>query len=121
MIKLNLRNQLLPSFGLSLALILAGGLNFSALAQSGTDNQGYQPNEKDSTYGDAPAGLNPLELMHRAQQLNGRSAAEFDEESQSQISNSASDFKRLQQQKILEMQQQKTNSSEVEETTETVE
>ena len=117
--KLNLQHQLLLSFGLGLAMILAGGLNTSALAQSGTDDQGYQSNEKDSTYGDAP--VSPLELMHRVQQLNGRSAAEFDEESQTQISDSASDYKRLQQQRILEMQQQKTSDTPAEETTEAVE
>jgi hypothetical protein len=121
MIKHNRRNSLFLSLSLGIALTLAGGLNSSTLAQSGTDNQDYQSNEKDTTYGDAPAGLNPLELMHRAQQLNGRSAAEFDEESQAQINNSASDYKRLQQQRILEMQQQKTGNTETEETTEAVE
>ena len=120
MIKHNRRNQLCLGLSLGMALTLASGLNSSVMAQSGTDNQGYQSNEKDSTYGDAPAGLNPLELMHRAQQLNGRSAAEFDEESQAQINNSASDYKRLQQQRILEMQQRKTNSPEAEQTPEAV-
>lgn len=119
MIKHNWRNQLCLSLGLGMALTLAGGLNSSTIAQSGTDEQGYQTNEKDSTYGDAP--VSPLELMHRLQQLNGRSAAEFDEESQAQTNNSASDFKRLQQQRILEMQQQTTSSPETEKTLEAVE
>ena len=56
--------------------------------------------------------MNPLDLMHRAQQLNGRSAAEFNQESQVQINNSANDFKRLQQQRILEQQQQPTTQVE---------
>ena len=89
-----------------IALIL--GFTTTAQAQPGVDNQGYQSNEKDGLYGDAPAGLNPLDLMHRAQQSNGRSAEEFNEESQLQIDNSVSDFKRLQQQRLLEQQQQNT-------------
>jgi hypothetical protein len=105
------------AWSVGIALVAIAGLNFSAVAQSGADD-GYQPNEKDGIYGDAPAGLNPLDIMHRAQQTNGRSAAEFDRESQTQIDNSASDFKRLQQQRILEQQQ--STSKEPVETRETV-
>ena len=97
---------------IALGLALAVGLSSPAVANSPTGNEGYAPNEKDSLYGDAPAGLNPLDLMHRAQQMNGRSAAEFNEESQQQINNSVSDFKRLQQQRILEQQQSTDTSKE---------
>ena len=99
----NLSCQL--SLGLSLAVALVTGLNSPTFAQSVTGDEGYTSNEKDSLYGDAPAGLNPLDLMHRAQELNGRSAAEFNQESEAQIENSTSEFKRLQQQRILEQQQ----------------
>jgi hypothetical protein len=104
MIKNNRLNQ--TCWAISIAFVAIAGLNSSALAQSqsGADD-GYQPNEKNGIYGDAPAGLNPLDIMHRAQQANSRSADEFDRESQTQIDNSASDFKRLQQQRILEQQQ----------------
>ncbi|MEO0012036.1 MAG: hypothetical protein RLZZ535_425 [Cyanobacteriota bacterium] len=117
MIKNNRLNSIYWATGISLVAI--AGLSSSVLAQSstGTDD-GYQPNEKNGIYGDAPAGLNPLDIMHRAQQTNGRSAAEFDRESQTQIDNSASDFKRLQQQRILEQQQSVSN--EKPETTEAV-
>lgn len=100
------------TIGLSLgaAMTLVGGFNSSTLAQ--TDDI-YQSNEKDSLYGDAPAGLNPLELMHRAQQLNRRSTEEFNTESQMQMDSSVSDFKRLQQQKILE-QHSATDSQQTE-------
>jgi hypothetical protein len=98
-------NKLLINLGLGIILILLAGINSSALAQS-SENDGYQTNEKDTTYGDAPAGLNPLDLMHQAQQSNRRSTSEFSAESQGQLDNSASDFKRLQQQRILEQQQQ---------------
>ncbi len=115
------KNNRQPQFGLSLslglALTLITGLSSSAFAQLPTDDQGYQSNEKDSLFGNSTGGLNPLDLIHRSQQLGGRSAAEFEEESRGQINNSASDFKRLQQQRILEQQQQPATSVEAEETT----
>lgn len=116
LLKNNQTGTLSLSLALGLILSLMGGLNSSALAQVGTDDQGYQTNEKDSLYGDSTGGLNPLDLIHRSQQLGGRSAAEFEEESQGQINNSASDFKRLQQQRILEQQQQPGTPEEVLET-----
>ncbi|MEY2830828.1 MAG: hypothetical protein RLZZ574_86 [Cyanobacteriota bacterium] len=104
MIKNNRLNLIYWAIGI--VFVAIAGLNSAALAQSSTgSDDGYQPNEKDGIYGDAPAGLNPLDIMHRAQQANGRSADEFSQESQTQIDNSASDFKRLQQQRILEQQQ----------------
>lgn len=101
-----LKNNQLNRFcgAMVIATIAIAGLSSSTLAQGGGDD-GYQSNEKSGIYGDAPAGLDPLEIIHRAQQSNGRSAAEFDQEFQTQIDSSASDFKRLQQQKILEQQQ----------------
>ena len=121
MIKNNRQNRFY--LGLGMALTLVFGLNSVAVAQSGTDDRGYQSNEKgNGIYGDAPAGLDPLDIMHRAQQANGRSAEEFNAESQTQIDSSASDFKRLQQQRILEQQSVKTKTEiEQVETTETAE
>lgn len=97
--------------GLGLAVALVTGLNTPISAQPIENNEGYVSNEKDSLYGDAPGGLNPLDLMHRSQQMNGRSAAEFSQESEVQIDNSASDFKRIQQQRFLEQQQQSLEST----------
>ena len=104
----NRSSRLSLVFGLGIALATVAGFNSVAVAQSSADDLGYQSNEKDPTYGDAPGGLNPMDLMHRAQQLNGRSADEFYQESQVQINDSANDFKRLQQQRILEQQQPTT-------------
>ena len=113
MIKNNRHKRFYLGLGIACTFVL--GLNSVAMAQSGADDANYQSNEKDSgIYGDAPTGLNPLDIMHRAQQLNGRSAEEFNEESQSQIDSSASDFKRLQQQRILEQQSGKTQTEAVE-------
>ena len=106
MVKNNLLHHF--GFGVGIAFALMCGISNSATAQIGNNNQGYQSNEKNEIYGDAPAGLNPLDLMHRAQQNTGRSAEEFNQESQNQLNNSASDFKLLQQQRILEQQQSQT-------------
>ena len=108
MFKNNRLNKFSLVFGLELVLTSVAGFNSLVVAQSSADDLGYQSNEKDPTYGNAPGGLNPMDLMHRAQQLNGRSAAEFNQESEAQINNSANDFKRLQQQRILEQQQPTT-------------
>ena len=106
---------------LAVGIALVLGITTTAQAQPGVDNQGYQSNEKNGIYGDAPAGLDPLEIMHRAQQSNGRSAEEFNEESQIQIDSSVSDFKRLQQQRLLEQQQKNTLEIEAVPTIETAE
>ena len=114
MFKQNKPSQLSIGLCLGITLALVAGLNSSATAQTQSDNNGYQSNEKDATYGDSPGGLNPIDLMHRAQQLNGRSAAEFNAESQVQIENSVSNYKQLQQQRILK--QQRSNAKPREET-----
>ena len=106
----NRSSRLSLVFGLGVAMAIVAGFNSLAVAQSSADELGYQSNEKDPTYGDAPGGLNPMDLMHRAQQLGGRSATEFYQESQVQINDSANDFKRLQQQRLE--QQQPTTSVE---------
>ena len=118
MLKNNQARTLSLSLALGGILTVIGSFNSSALAQVGTDDQGYQSNEKDSLFGDSTGGLNPLDLIHRSQQLGGRSAAEFEEESRGQINNSASDFKRLQQQRLLEQQQQSGTPVEILETPE---
>ncbi len=116
MFKQNKLSQLSIGLCLGMTLAFVAGLNSSATAQTQSeyDNNNYQSNEKDATYGDSPGGLNPIDLMHRAQQLNGRSAAEFNAESQVQIENSVSNYKQLQQQRILE--QQRSNAKPREDT-----
>ncbi|WP_019508771.1 hypothetical protein [Pleurocapsa sp. PCC 7319] len=114
-------NQLSISLGLGLTLTLVASLNSATFAQSRSDNEGYQSNEKSTFFGETSGDLDPIDLMHRAQQSNRRSALEFDEESQGQLNNSASDFKRLQQQRILEQQQQQKPVVTPAEATETTE
>ena len=102
----NKLNKLSIGLSLSTVLTLIAAFNSSALAQSRYEqDNGFESNEKSGVFGDSPSGLDPVDLMHRAQQLNGRSAEEFEADSQGQLDNSVSDFKRLQQQRILESQQ----------------
>ncbi|MEM8718775.1 MAG: hypothetical protein AAGE84_05640 [Cyanobacteria bacterium P01_G01_bin.39] len=105
-------------FALGLLAALALGLNLPVKAQSGVDDQGYQSNEKNGLEG--TGGLNPLDLIHRSQQFGRRSASEFEEESRGHINNSAADFKRLQQQRLLEQQQQPDVSIDTVETKEQI-
>ena len=114
MLKKSKLNRLALSCGAIGVLISMAGLNSPSLAQSKYErDNGYQSNEKSNTFGDTPAGLDPVELIHRAQQLNRRSAEEFNEDYEGQLNNSISDFKRLQQQQILQ-QQPAAESAEVE-------
>lgn len=100
------------TFSLGVMLTLIAGLTSSASAQFKNDNSGYQSNEQDATYGDGIGGLSPTELIHRAQQIGNRSAEEFQEDSQGQIRDSASEFKQLQQQRMLEQYQSETTPAE---------
>mgnify|MGYP005844546573 CR=1 FL=1 len=77
-----------------------------ALAQvNSTDNPNYQQSEYNSLTG--PAGLNPLDLIHRANFGTSRTSDQFQSDSQQNLDNAATDFKR-QQQELWENQQQTT-------------
>jgi len=117
MFKTNKMSKLILVFGLGTFLSIAVGFNASVTAQiQPSNNDGFQSNEKDPTFGDAPGGLNPLDLIHKSQQGNIRNADEFSADSQGQIDSSVSDYKRLQQQKIIEQQQQPSGVTQVVET-----
>ena len=107
MFKINNLSKLILGFGLGTFLSLTVGFDGAVTAQiQPSNNDGFQSNEKDPTFGDAPGGLNPLDLIHQSQKINNRSADEFDADFQGQLDNSVSDYKLLQQQRILEQQQQ---------------
>lgn len=117
MFKTNELTKLIVSLGLGTFLSIAIGIDTAVTAQNQqSNNDGFQSNEKDATFGDAPAGLNPLDLIHRAQQTNSRNLEEFNADSRGQIDSSVSDYKRLQQQRILEQQQQQSEATQVVET-----
>ncbi len=101
---------------LGLGVTVALGVNSPARSQyvAPNDNdQDYQSGEKDSLYGDGITGINPMDLIHRANLSGGLSSDEFSEQSQGQIQDSAVEFKRLQQERML---QQYRNQDQIEET-----
>lgn len=99
--------KIITVLGLSIPLVF--GACSVANAQSATfDGANDQSNEKDGLFGDSTLGINPLDLIHEYNLRNGRSSAEFTEESGTQIQDSAAEFRRLQQERILE--QNKANS-----------
>jgi len=64
---------------------------------------GFQTNEQDPMKSLMGGGLNPLELMHRAQTGRSRTGTDFAVDTQQGLSKAASDFKKLQQQQLQQM------------------
>jgi hypothetical protein len=104
------------TLGLGFAFTLASGLNRATLAQYKTpENDGYQSNEQDALLGgNSSSGFNPLELMHRINQMNRRGMDEFNHDSQMNIQNSAEEFKRLQQERFRQQEQSPSPESTTE-------
>lgn len=101
--------SLLASVGLGLACTLTFANPVKAqTSDPNTINQ--QSNEKDGLYGDSTLGVNPMDLIHNLNLRVGRSAEEFREASGTQIQDSAAEFRRLQQERML---QQYNNTPEV--------
>ncbi|ELS01818.1 hypothetical protein Xen7305DRAFT_00015240 [Xenococcus sp. PCC 7305] len=104
----------LSQIAIALGLGVAVAFSLASTARSqyvDPNDQGYQSGEKDALYGDGITGINPMDLIHRANLSGGLSAEEFNEQSQGQIQNSAAEYRRLQQERIL---QQYRNQNEVE-------
>lgn len=107
----NQLSQLTIALGLSIACTFS--LIIPSLAQSqNSDDDVYQSNEKDTMSGGI-GGFDPIDLIHNANLSTGRNADEFSEESQTQIKDSAAEFRRIQQER---MQEQNTVPESTEET-----
>lgn len=90
------------SAGTAIAIISSFGQ--SAFAQSapipGMDN--YQSNEQNLLYGNSGFGnVNPMDLIQRATLAPSRSVEEFSAESQQNLDDAATEFKRLREQMLL--------------------
>lgn len=100
-----INKSLFLSFATAFTLIGFGSSYQPAWAQYRQPNDaGYQSNEKDTLYGDGVTGLDPIQLIHDANLRNSRTPEQFQEESQGQLDESVTNFKELQQQKILDQQ-----------------
>lgn len=107
-----MKNQLSQiAIALGLGLTVALGVTTSVGAQANDPDEGFQSGDRDALYGDGITGVNPIDLIHKANLSGGLSAEEFREQSQGQIQDSAAEYRRLQQERILE---QYRNQTEVE-------
>ena len=97
--------QLSITLSLGVALTLISGWRVNTSAQyKAPEDEGFQSNEQDAMFGRGSTGFNPLDFIHRANLSNGRSVEEFSSESETNIKDSASEFKRLQQERLLQQQ-----------------
>lgn len=94
----NFRSQLtITAIGIACTFLVTPAL---AQDRDGEDS-GYQSNEENPMSGTL-GGIDPIDLIHNANLSTGRSAEEFNQDSQLQIQNSAEEFRRLQQERMLQ-------------------
>ena len=97
--------QLSVTLSIGVALNFISGWSTTAYAQyQAPQDDGFQSNEQDSMFGGSASGINPLELMNRIQLSRERSLEEFSDDSATTIKDSASEFKRLQQERLNQQQ-----------------
>jgi hypothetical protein len=84
------------------------------LAQTAQDLGNFPSNERDPNSGNLGADINPMKLMHQLQMSNGRSMSDFVTDSNRNIDSAASDFKKQQQQMILQQRPKLTDNNSVE-------
>lgn len=68
----------------------------------------FQSNEYDALTG--PGGINPMDLIHRANMSTSRNQEQFQSDSQDQINDAASEFKRQQQEHFPNQNQNQTEA-----------
>jgi len=112
--KIPLTNFKYLSISLVSALTFVACLAQLTLAQSLNEQDNFQSNEVDSFGGSTFGGgsLNPLDLIHRANLSNGRSVDEFNQDSSENLNDAATDFKRKQQEMLLNQQEEQTITNE---------
>lgn len=79
----------------------------SALAQVTAPNEApYTANEVDPSKQGLGNGFDPMSLIHNANLSRSRNGSDFAEDTRRNLNQAADQFKQLQQQRMLEMQQQ---------------
>ena len=97
---------------LGLSLAIAGSLTMPSVAQT-SDDDVYQNNESSTIFG-GDENFNPFDLIHNSRFNNGRSAEQFQSESNENIDDAAASYK---QNLLLYFQQQKANNAATPDTT----
>lgn len=91
------------------AIAFLGQAAFAQQSVNGMDNQErseYQNNEQDSMNGSFGNSFNAMDIIHRARMNRGRSMGDFEQETNTGIRNAADDFKRQQNERLQNQQQQ---------------
>ena len=89
---------------ISIGCIATVANSVNAQNYNSKDTDVFQSNEVDPLTGNS--GFNPMDLIHNANLLNIRNSEEFIQDSNEQIDSAASDFRKQQLQRMLELQQQ---------------
>ena len=106
------------SITFSMVVALTSIFSWSTIASAqyqAPQDDGFQSNEQDALFGGSSTGINPLKLINQIQLRQDRTLEEFSSDSATTIRDSASEFKRLQQERLL---QQQSSPSSVEDTPE---
>ena len=69
----------------------------------------FNSNEVDPTKQGLGNGFDPMSLIHNANLSRSRNGADFADDTQRTLNEAADQFKKMQQQRLLEMQQQPTD------------
>jgi hypothetical protein len=89
----------------AIALVVTSPAHAQATPESASanPNSGFNSNERTSGQSEVfQGGLNPLQLIHNANLRRSRDGSEFSDDTQTSLSRSAEEFKRLQRQKLEE-------------------
>ena len=89
---------------ISLSLISLTTNSIQAQSINDKEPNPYQSNEQNPLEGSS--GINPMDLIHNANLLNLRNSSDFMEDTNKNLDTAASDFKKQQLQRMVEMQQQ---------------
>ncbi|NEO26658.1 MAG: hypothetical protein F6K03_07115 [Kamptonema sp. SIO4C4] len=111
MMKLNSTSRFSLTLGFFLSLLLPFAATAS-LAQTSPNatNEGFQQNERDSIF-EGENGLNPLDLIHRANMGNRRSMGEFRQQTERNINRASEEFRRQQLELLQQQLEQDPNAT----------
>lgn len=105
-----MKKYTLISLVISSSLFLFITPRIEAQTNNSTGDNPFQNNEQNSLYGNS---FNPMDLMHNANRLNRLNSADFVNNSDRKIDQEAQNFRQQQQQRMLEMRQQKQTGEEI--------
>ncbi len=106
--------QITISLTIGTTLGVLSALFSPILAQTSQDLGTFPTNERDPNSSSLGADFNPMDLMHKLQMNNGRDLSDFVNDSNRNIDDASDDFKKQQQQRILQQTSQNTEDNSLE-------